>query len=191
MFLSRMNLEAQLKNSFSITLLCLLVVLRSVSIILRDISGWTDVVGTRFSLFVCYSDSAVFFLSKQTDLFPGVFGLRIRTVCPGCSVHSCLSAIWQDWQREHLIWYVHGCQCQHAGVGLQLIVSSVSRWISFHFAQHWVFGSGLIERRFTVSHKLILCGLSSTRKVPPSSIVKDTSKSLQLQHKPISMDKEH
>lgn len=36
-----MNLEAQLKNSFSITLLYLPVVLQSVSIILRVISGWT------------------------------------------------------------------------------------------------------------------------------------------------------
>lgn len=46
--------------------------------------------------------------SKQADLLPGVFGLRVCPVCPGRPVHSCLSAVRQDGHGERLLWYVRG-----------------------------------------------------------------------------------
>lgn len=65
----------------------------------------------------------------------------------------------------------------------------VSCWNAFHFAQLWAFGSWLIERDFSVSHKWFFSTLSSTRQVPPCSIL--ACKSLQLQHETISVDNEH
>lgn len=62
------------------------------------------------------------FLSKQTDLFPGVSGPRVGSVCPGCSVYSCLSVVWQDWHGGHLVWYVHGDAHQHVVVGVYFLL---------------------------------------------------------------------
>lgn len=67
------------------------------------------------------------FSSTQADLLPGVFGLWVCPVCPRRPVHSCLSAVWQDWHWEHLLWYVHSVSlqgskhcvalCTHTGLG--------------------------------------------------------------------------
>lgn len=121
---SRLNFEAQLKNGifFFITAFvhcplhrsALLSISVSVCVSLVSPAGGIDCnVVVDFCNFVQHtyilcSARTLSFLSKQTDLFPGVSGLWISSMCTRCPVHSCLSVVWQDRHRGHLIRYVHG-----------------------------------------------------------------------------------
>lgn len=99
------------------------------------------------------------FSSKQADLLPGVFGLWVCPVCSGRPVHSCLSAVRQDWYREHLLWYVHAiilqgskdhvAPCTHTelGSGKTLDENNNQNYWYTHCCVHlkWLLSSGCWE----------------------------------------------
>lgn len=67
---------------------------------------------------VCYIVIILFFMAfvgkcyfslscllPQADLIPGVPRVWISVVRPWCSLHSCFSAVWQNWNWNHFLWY--------------------------------------------------------------------------------------
>ena len=150
---SRINFEAQLKNRiffFMTAFACCPLHQHSYQYqFFSGQSSWQDRLWCCCSFcnfvkhtYILCSASTLSFLSKQTDLFPGVSGLWISSVCPGRPVHSCLSVVWQDWHREHLIWYVNGGGYQHADVGVYFMLASCYIQCSLNQGQRFGFNFG-------------------------------------------------
>lgn len=58
---------------------------------------------------LCQFYFSLSYLLPQADLIPGVPRLWIGIVRPRCALHRRVSAVWQDWNWNHFLWY--GLMC--------------------------------------------------------------------------------